>query len=171
MRITLALALFAAPCSAWAATGDIGCIEGKLGPAAMQRIGVGIVAATDEQLDLGGALDADRASLLAGRDACRVANAWSPDAVQLAVSYTQARATLLGAETALKADGLDAKRLAASYAALPIADRQSLIGRASTPAIKAVRAAGTTEPTRRHALLYFAALAAIEFYPVEFAAA
>ncbi len=169
MRLLLTAAALLAPGAAWAATGDIGCVEAKLGPAAMQRIGDGVVAAANNGTDPARTLDADREALIAARDACRAANNWSPDAVQVVVSYTQGRATKLGAESALKADGLDATKLAASYAALPLADRQSLVARASAQALSAVTAASERPPLRRHVLLYFAALAAIEFYPAEFA--
>ncbi|THD36684.1 MAG: hypothetical protein E7773_06690 [Sphingomonas sp.] len=165
----LALATFA-PVTARAATGDIGCIEAKLGPAAMQRIGTGVVAAADKGTNPAGALDADREALLAARQGCRVANDWSPDAVQAAISYTQSRATKLGAESALKSEGLDTAKLVTSYAALPIQDRKSLIAKASPGALNAVAVAAPVLRTRRHILLYFAALAGIEFYPGDFAA-
>ncbi|QDZ07618.1 hypothetical protein FPZ24_09050 [Sphingomonas panacisoli] len=171
MRALLLAAALFAPGSAWAASGDIGCIEAKLGPDAMQRIGNNVVAAADKGGDAATALDADREALIAARDNCRTANNWSPDAVQAAVSYTQGRATKLGAESAIKSDGLDAAKLAASYAALPAGDRKSLVAKASPGAVGAVTAAGANAKQRRHVLLYFAALAAIEFYPADFAAA
>ncbi|MDB5680529.1 MAG: hypothetical protein JWO16_334 [Sphingomonas bacterium] len=170
MRTLLIAAALLAPGTAYAATGDIGCIEAKLGPAAMQRIGDGVVAAANNGTDPARTLDADREVLIAARDACRTAGNWSPDAVQAAVSYTQGRATKLGAESALKTDGLDATKLAASYTALPLPDRKSLIAKASTGALGAVMAASERPVLRRHVLLYFAALAAIEFYPMDFAA-
>ena len=172
IQIAAALSAFGlAPGTAWAASGDIGCIEAKLGPAAMQRIGDGVVAAADKGGDPTTALDADRDGFLAARSACRVAGNWSPTAIQVAVSYTQGRATKLGAETALKADRLDPTKLAAAYAALPVQDRKSLIAKASAGAVAAVTASAPQPRVRRHILLYFAALAAIEFYPAEFAAA
>ncbi|MBS0478310.1 MAG: hypothetical protein JSR79_03305 [Proteobacteria bacterium] len=171
MKMLLIAAALLAPGTAWAASGDIGCIEAKLGPVAMQRIGDGVVAAADNGADPARTLDADREALIAARDACRIDNNWSPDAAQAAVSYTQARATGLGAESALKVDGLDAAKLAGSYAALPLADRRSLIGKASPDALTAVTAAGPGPMQRRHVLLYFAALAAMEFYPADFVAA
>ena len=71
MRIILiAAVLFAcgiAPGTAWAASGDIGCIEAKLGSTAMQRIGDGVVAAADKGNNPATALDADRETLLAAR--------------------------------------------------------------------------------------------------------
>ena len=175
MRILLiAAAQFAfglAPGAAWAASGDIGCIEVKLGPTAMQRIGDGVVAAADKGGNPAAALDADRDALLAARQACRAAGNWSPTAVQVAVSYTQGRATKLGAEAALRNDGLDATKLATAYAALPAQDRKSLIEKASSGALAAVTSATAQPRARRHVLLYFAALAAIEFYPADFIAA
>jgi hypothetical protein len=159
-----------APGTAWAASGDIGCIEAKLGPAAMQRIGDGVVAAVDKGSDPARALDADRDALLAARAACRVAGNWSPGAVEAAVSYTQGRATRLGAEVALRNDRLDATKLTAVYAALPVQDRKSLTAKASSGAVAAVTGAARQPRARLHVLLYFAALAAIEFYPPEFAA-
>ena len=171
MRTILAAAALLAPGTAWAASGDIGCIEAKLGPSAMARIGSGVVAAADKGTNPSSALDADRDALLAARGACSSASNWSPSAIQAAVSYTQARATKLGAEAALRDDGLDASKLVAAYAALPVLDRKSLIEKASPGAIAAVRAAAGQPGARRHVLLYFSALAAIEFYPAEFAAA
>ena len=175
MRIILiAAALFAfglAPGTAWAASGDIGCIEAKLGPAVMQRIGDGVVAAADKGGNPAAALDADRDALLAARQACRAAGNWSPTAVQIAISYTQGRATKLGGEAALRNDSLDVAKLTTAYTALPAQDRKSLIEKASSGALAAVTNAATQPRARRHVLLYFAALAAIEFYPAEFAAA
>ena len=171
MRALLIATALLAPGTAWAASGDIGCIEAKLGPAVMQRIGDGVVAAADNGTDPGRTLDADREALIAARDACRMAGNWSPDAAQAAVSYTQGRATRLGAESALKADGLDVAKLAMHYAALPLSDRKSLIAKASAGAIGVITAASARPMLRRHVLLYFAALAAIEFYPADFAAA
>ena len=118
-------------CAGLAASGSIGCIEAKIGPAAMQRIGDGVVTAADAGKDPSSALDADRDALIAARDACRTANSWSTDATQAAVSYAQARATKLGAKSALRRDGLDPAKLSASYAALPVQDRKSLIAQAS----------------------------------------
>lgn len=169
--IAMAVAFAATPGPAVAASGDMGCIEAKLGPAAMQRIGDGVVTIADKGADLGQALDADREALIVARDACRAANGWSADAVQAAVSYTQARATRLGAESALKVDGLDAVKLGARYAALSIADRKSLIAQASPAALGAITTATTGVAKRRHVLLYFAALAGLEFYPADFTAA
>jgi hypothetical protein len=171
VRIILIAAALLAPGTAWAASGDIGCIEAKLGPTAMQRIGDGVVAAVDKGGNPAAALDADRDALLAARQACRTAGNWSPDAVQVAVSYTQGRATKLGAESALRSDGLDASKLATAYAALPIQDRKSLTEKASSGALAAITGAAAQPRTRRHVLLYFSALAAIEFYPADFAAA
>jgi hypothetical protein len=170
--ILIAAAPFAfglVPGTAWAASGDIGCIEAKLGPTAMQRIGDGVVAAADKGGNPASALDTDRDALLAARQACRTAGSWSPAAVQVAVSYTQGRATKLGAEAALRSDGLDANKLAAAYAALPAEDRRSLIEKVSPRALAAVTSATKSPPVRRHVLLFYSALAAIEFYPAEFA--
>lgn len=170
MRTLLIAAALLAPGTAWAASGDIDCIEAKLGPVAMQRIGDGVVTAADKGGSPSTALDADRDALLAARQACRTAGNWSPSAIQAAVSYTQGRATKLGAEAALKADRLDPTRLAVAYAALPVQDRRSLIAKASSGAIAAVTTAALQPRARRHVLLYFAALAAIEFYPADFQA-
>ena len=159
------------PAAAWAATGDIGCIEAKLGPAAMQRIGDGVVAAADSGGDPARALDPDRDAFIDARQKCRNAGSWSPDATQIAVSYTQARATRLGAESALKRDGLDPARLATAYAALTVQNRESLVAKASSGVLTAVKAAAPRATTRRHVLLYFSALAAVEFYPPHFAKA
>ncbi|MBW8841061.1 MAG: hypothetical protein JF608_04475 [Sphingomonadales bacterium] len=170
--ILIAAAPFAfglVPGAAWAASGDIGCIETKLGATAMQRIGDGVVAAADKGGNPAAALDIDRDALLAARQACRTAANWSPDAVQTAVSYTQGKATKLGAEAALRNDGLDAAKLAAAYAALAVDDRRSLIGKASSGALTAVTAATKSTQARRHVLLFYSGLAAIEFYPAEFA--
>jgi hypothetical protein len=166
----LALALLL-PGTACAASGDIGCIETKLGPEAMQRIGDGVVAAADKGSDPSSALDTDREGLIAARNACRAASNWSPDATQAAISYTQARATKLGADSALKRDGLDPNKIAASYAALPVADRQSLVAKASKGAVNAILASSPRPAMRNHVLLLFSALAAIEFYPADFAGA
>ncbi len=171
MRAILIAAALFAPGSAWAASGDIGCIEAKLGPAAMQRIGEGVVAAADKGTDPARALDADRTALLAARAACSAASRWSPSAIALAVSYTQARATKLGAEAVISSDGLSEAGLTAAYAALPVQDRKSLIEKASSVALAAVSKASSSTRGRRHVLLYFSALAASEFYPAEFAAA
>ena len=171
MRALLIAAALIAPGTAWAATGDIGCIETKLGSTAMQRIGDGVVAAADNGTDPGRTLDADREALIAARDTCRTAGNWSSAAVQAAVSYTQGRATRLGAESALAADRLDTTKLAASYAALPLADRKSLTAKVSAGALRAITAAAASPSQRRHVLLYFASLAAVEFYPADFAAA
>jgi len=171
MRILLIAATLLAPSTASAASGDIGCIETKLGPTPMQRIGDGVVAAADKGANPAAALDTDRDALLAARQSCRAASNWSPTAVQAAVSYTQGRATKLGAEAALRSDGVDATKLAATYAGLPAQDRKSLIEKASSGALAAVTSATVQPRARRHVLLYFAALAAIEFYPAEFAAA
>jgi hypothetical protein len=157
------------PGTAWAAPGDIGCIEAKLGSAAMQRIGDGVVVAADTGGDPARALDSDRDALIAARAACRAAGNWSPSAIQVAVSYTQGRATKLGAETALGRDGLDATKLATAYAALPVEDRRSLIAKASSRALAAVTTATNDVHARRHVLLFYSALAATEFYPAEFA--
>jgi len=170
MRAMFIAAALLAPGTAWAATGDISCIEAKLGPTTMQRIGDGVVAAAESSGDPASALDGDRDALLAARQACRVAGNWSPEAVQAATSYTQARATRLGAESAIRRDGLDAAKLADGYAALSVEDRKSLTARASRTAIGVITAAVPSGNARRHVLLYFAALAGIEFYPVEFAA-
>lgn len=169
-RAAFVLAAFT-PVTAWAATGDIGCIETKLGPAAMQRIGNGVVAAADTGYDPARALDPDRDALIDARQKCRNVGNWSADATLAAVSYTQARATRLGAESALKRDGLDPARLSTVYAALPVADRRSLAAKASPGALTAVRTATARAEARRHVLLYFAALAGIEFYPGDFVAA
>ncbi|HEX4693663.1 hypothetical protein [Sphingomonas sp.] len=137
----------------------------------MQRIGEGVVMAADKGIDPSRSLDADREALLAARQACRVAGNWSPDAVQVATSYTQGRATKLGAESALRRDGLDPVKLSTVYAALPVQDRSSLIAKASPGAIKVITAVARQATARRHVLLYLAALAGLEFYPAEFAAA
>ena len=137
----------------------------------MQRIGDGVVAAADKGGDPARALDMDRDALLAARGACSAAGNWSPEAIAVAVSYTQARATGRGAEAALRGDGLQMTGLAAAYAALAAADRRSLLGKASPTALAAVRNATASPRARRHVLLYFSALAANEFYPAEFAAA
>lgn len=169
MRTLLIAAALLAPGTAWAASGDIGCIEAKLGPTAMQRIGDGVVAAADKGGNPAAALDTDRDALLAARQACRSAANWSPGAVQAAVSYTQGKATKLGAEAALRNDGLDVARLATAYAALATGDRRSLIEKASRGALIAVTTATKSAQARRHVLLFYSALAAIEFYPAEFA--
>lgn len=171
MRLLLIAAALLAPDAAWAASGDIGCIEAKLGATAMQRIGDGVVVAADKGGSAASALDADREAFLAARAACRAAGSLSPDAVQVAVSYTQARATKLGSEKALRSDGLDLAKLTSLYAALPVQDRKSLIEKASAGALAAVKSVSAQPQARRHVLLYFSALAAIEFYPAEFAAA
>ena len=163
------VALGFAPSAAWAASGDIGCIEAKLGSAAMERIGSNVVATADKHGDPARVLDADRDALIAARSACRAAANWSPDAVQTAVSYTQARATKLGAETALRRDGLDPARLTEAYAALPPPDRRTLVQAPSPSAKAAMNAAATGERQRAHVRLLFAALSAIEFYPLDFA--
>jgi hypothetical protein len=166
---TAAFAFGIAPGTARAASGDIGCIEAKLGQAAMQRIGANVVTAVDKGGDSSSVLDTDREALIAARSACRTAGNWSPDAVQAAVSYTQARATKIGAEAALRADGLDPARLAGLYAALPAPDRQSLTGKPSSGALAAVGGATPGRQARVHVRLLFAALAGIEFYPADFA--
>ena len=171
MRYALLAAALFAPAPALAATGDIGCIEATLGPAAMQRIGDGVVLAADNNSDPARALDTDRDPLIDARQKCRNAGNWSVEATRIAMSYTQARATRIGAESALRRDDVDASGLAASYAALPIGDRRSLIAKPSPRAVAATRAASPRETARRHAYLYFAALAALEFYPLDFAAA
>lgn len=176
LRVALALGVasaFAALAPAPVVAADLstlGCIEAKLGPVVMQRIGDGVVAAADKGNDPSRSLDTDRDALLAARQACRVAANWSTDAVQVAMSYTQGRATKLGAESALRRDGLDPVKLATFYAVLPVQDRSSLIGKASTGAVKAITAAARQAAARRHVLLYFAGLAAIQFYPPQFAA-
>lgn len=169
MRTILITAALLTPGTASAASGDIGCIEAKLGSTAMQRIGDGVVAAADKGDNPAAALDADREALLAARQSCRTAGNWSPAAVQVAVSYTQGRATKLGAEAALRSDGLDANTLAAAYAALPVEDRRSLTEKASARALAAVTNTTKSASVRRHVLLFYSALAAIEFYPAEFA--
>ena len=169
MRTILIAAALLTPGTASAASGDIGCIEAKLGSTAMQRIGDGVVAAADKGDNPAAALDADREALLAARQSCRTAGNWSPAAVQVAVSYTQGRATKLGAEAALRSDGLDANTLAAAYAALPVEDRRSLTEKASARALAAVTKTAKSASVRRHVLLFYSALAAIEFYPAEFA--
>jgi hypothetical protein len=171
VKTILIIAALLMPGTAWAASGDIGCIEAKLGPTAMQRIGDGVVAAADTGGNPARALDSDRDALISARSACQTAGNWSPSAVQAAVSYTQGRATRLGAEAALRKDGLDIPKLAAAYAALSIQDRKSLIEKASSGALASVTNAAAQPPIRRHVLLYFSALAAIEFYPAEFTAA
>lgn len=171
MRALLIATALLAPGTAWAATGDIACIEARLGRAVMQRIGDGTVTAINAGVDPARALDADRDAFIAARDACGKANGWSVDAVQVAVSYTQARAARLGVESALTADGLDPARLAASYDALLLADRKSLTAKASSQVLRMITAAGANPAQRRHVLLYFAALAGLEFYPADFAAA
>jgi len=165
----LLIAALLMPGTAAAASGDIGCIEARLGVTAMQRIGDGVVAAADKGGNPATALDTDRDALLAARQACRTAGNWSPAAVQTAVSYTQGRATKLGAEAALRSDGLDANKLTAAYAALSVEDRRSLTEKASARALAAVTTATKSAPVRRHVLLFYSALAAIEFYPAEFA--
>ena len=166
MRATLIaaapVALWLALGTAWAASGDIGCIEAKLGAAAMQRIGANVVAAADKNGDPARVLDVDRDALIAARSACRAAANWSPDAVQTAVSYTQARATKLGAEMALKAEGLDPARLSDAYAALPLSDRKTLVGAPSAGAKAAVNAVAPGQRQRLHVQLLFAALSAID---------
>lgn len=169
MRALLIAAALLMPGTAAAASGDIGCIEAKLGVTAMQRIGDGVVAAADKGGNPATALDTDRDALLAARQACRTAGNWSPAAVQTAVSYTQGRATKLGAEAALRSDGLDANKLTAAYAALSVEDRRSLTEKASARALAVVTTATKSAPVRRHVLLFYSALAAIEFYPAEFA--
>lgn len=158
------------PAPAWAASGDIGCIAAKLGPAAMQRIGAGVVLAIDRNVDPARALDADRDALLAARAACRAANDWSPDAVAAATSYTQAGATRIGAEAALRRDGVDPSGMAVAYARLAVADRRSFLGAASPAALRAVTAASPRPPVRRHVRVYLAALSGLEFYPADFTA-
>ena len=170
MRTLLIAAALLAPGTAWAASGDIGCIEAKLGPAAMARIGANVVAVADKGGNPARVLDADRDALIAARSACRTAGNWSPDAVQIAVYYTQARATKIGAEAALRADGLDPAKLAAIYAALPDRDRKSMVETPSPAAVAAMNAATPVARSRVHVHLLFAALAAIEGYTGDFAA-
>jgi hypothetical protein len=136
----------------------------------MARIGANVVAVADKRGDPARVLDADREAVIAARTACRSAGAWSPDAVQIAVSYTQARATKIGAETALRADGLDPAKLAGIYAALPDGDRISLAAKPSGAASAALDRAASGTRSRVHVLLLFAALAAIETYTAEFRA-
>lgn len=174
--IAAAIGCAAVPNAARAA-GDIGCIEARLGPAAIDRIGDRVVAASDAGASFDGALDLDREALIAARDMCRRANGWSNGATDLAVSYMKARASRAGADRAVRGDGLDPVALAGRYAALGAADRRSIGSAAITrPAIAAIRgAAGVTADaavlTRRlhHITILFAALSAIEFYPGEFA--
>lgn len=159
------------PATAFAATGDIRCIENRLGTATMARIGDGVVAAADKGSDPSASLDADRDALIAARDWCRRENNWSAPASLAAVSYTQARATRIGVQIALEADRIPLSRLNDSYAALAITDRQSMIRQMSPRALEAIRiAAGGNVRARRHIALYLASLAAFEFYPAEFAA-
>lgn len=158
-------ALLMAPVQA----GPIDCIESALGAAAMARIGDGVVAAADSGTDPSAALDADRDALLAARAECRSRFGWTGDQTQAVVSYTQARATRIGAEKALKADGLDPVALASTYAALGEADRRGLAEKITPAGLAAVRKEGRTPAGQRHVLLYFAALAGLEFYPADFA--
>lgn len=169
-RWLAALALLA-PAPAWAASGDVGCIAARLGPAALQRIGDGVVRAVDGAGDPARALDEDRATLIAARDACRAAARWSSDAVRAATSYMQAEATRIGAEAALRRDRVDPAALAGAYRGLAAADRRSFLDALSPAALAAVDAASSQPPVRRHVLLYFAALAGLELYPAEFAGA
>ena len=171
MRAFLIAVAVLTPGPAWAASGDIGCIEAKLGAAPMERIGDGVIAAVDRGGNPGASLDADRQALIAARDACVRENKWSAAASQAAMSYTQARATRIGVDKALRADGVIPTALNFSYSALPVADRQSLIEKMSPGALAAIRkASGDNVKVRRHVALYFAALAAFEFYPADFAA-
>ncbi|MEO5937684.1 MAG: hypothetical protein ABIQ43_01590 [Sphingomonas sp.] len=167
----LIVAALLAPGSAWAAAGDVGCIATKLGAPIMQRIGNGVAAAVTAGSDPARALDTDRDAFIAARDACRSAHNWSPDAVEAAVSYTQARATKLGVESALKAEGADTAKLNGIYDGLLLADRKSLIAKVSSSVLRVIAAAGANPTQRRHVLLYFAALAGLEFYPADFTAA
>ncbi|MES2095599.1 MAG: hypothetical protein V4459_02450 [Pseudomonadota bacterium] len=175
MRIlitTAALLIAGLPQVASAANGDIGCIESKLGANAMTRIGDGVIAAIDKGGNPNASLDADRTALIAARDACVRDNKWSVAASQAAMSYTQARAARIGVEKALKKESVDLTSLNFAYSALPVADRESLIAKMSPRALAAIRkVAGANAAMRRHVALYFAALAAFEFYPAEFAAA
>lgn len=175
MRILLtaaALVAAALPHIAAAATGDIGCIETKLGAATMARIGDGVIAAIDKGGDPGASLDMDREALIAARDTCVRENKWSAAASQVAISYTQARATRVGVEKALLKESVGLTALNATYSSLPTADRQSLIAKMSPSALAAIKAAsGGNASRRRHIALYFASLSGFEFYPADFAAA
>jgi len=162
-------ALLAIALLAPAPGGDIGCIESRLGAAAMARIGDGVVRAAETGGDPAGALDADRDALIAAREACRREKGWSPAVAQVAISYTQARATRIGAEKALAADGIDRARLDAAYGALAVSDRQGMVAKVTPAGLAAIQAASPSPRGRRHAMLYFAALAGIEFYPAAFA--
>ncbi|WP_375397292.1 hypothetical protein [uncultured Sphingomonas sp.] len=159
----------------------IGCIEARLGPAAMTRIGGRLIAAIDAGGSYDGALDLDRDALTAARDGCRADNRWTERATALADSFTQARAARIGADSVLRTDGFDPLVLAAAFATLAPADRHSLTGSdRMTDAVLAkiatlVSAPPVTPATRdaaiRHIVTLFASLSGIEYYPQDFTAA
>ncbi len=168
--LLIAAALFA-PGSAWAANGDIGCIEAKLGPAAMQRIGARVVAAV-EAGKAGDPIADDRDALLAARAACQDANGWSGNATQLAVSYALATATRQGAEPVLKRNGFDPVALATRYSAMAAVDRRSMVDGDPSNKAKDAVAVAAVDPKRKYlVMLWFSTLAALEFDKADFAAA
>lgn len=171
MRTLLIAAALLAPGSAWAASGDIGCIEAKLGAAAMQRIGDRVVSVV-EKGNAGDPIAGDRDALLAAREACRQADGWSSGATQLAVSYALASATRLGAEPALKRNGFDPAALTAQYAAMAAVDRRSLVNGGPSDKAKGAVAVAAADPKRKYlVMLWFSTLAALEFDKADFSAA
>jgi hypothetical protein len=175
----LALTIAATPAIA-ADAGSLTCIESRLGGDSMARIGTRLIAALDAGESPDTSLDVDREAVITARNSCREANKWSNDATDTALSYTKAGASLIGGETAVKADGIDPVLLKAAYAGLATTDRRSLsLGQpmtktalaAITSATAGTKSTDTTAQTRmtRHAIIYLASISAREFYPAQFA--
>ena len=183
MKLALAslVLIFAATPAMAADAGSLNCIEIRVGGDSMARIGTRVIAALDAGESLDSSLDADRDAVIAARNSCRDSNKWSPAATDTAMSYAKAGASLIGGETAVKADGLDSAALKASYVALALDDRRSLsLGQPMTKvaltaiasAAAGAKSADNAARTRvmRHVIVYFASLSGREFYPAVFAA-
>ncbi len=177
-RLALLAALVAgmAPGTAFAAK-DIGCIAARLSPDMLARIGAREVASLDSDSKTDW-LAEDREAVIAARNACRQANGWSNDATDLAMNYFEAATSLATVEPLLAAQGLDAAAMRAAYAALPEPDRRSIVmSDKLSPGAEALlrQAAGKRDDpkfARRLSLVvaFIGGLAAIEFYPAQFAA-
>ncbi|MBN8807523.1 MAG: hypothetical protein J0I47_04695 [Sphingomonas sp.] len=171
MRRALALLALLTPAPALAASGSVDCIATKLGSTVLQRIGDGVIVQLEHAGNPARSLDTDRDALLAAREACRSANHWSPAAVSAATDYVQARATRMGAEAALRRDGIDSARLAIGLARLAPADRRSYLAQMSPAAMAVVDTASADKAVRLRVWMFLAALAGLETSMSEFAAA
>jgi hypothetical protein len=154
---------------------SLSCIEQRMGPAAIELI----VENVTKKL-IAGSPEApafDETAFNAAAEECARRYHWSADARMIASEYANARIARPSLEAALRAAGVDPAAVAAALASLTVEQRHSLLKGPDDATVQqllaafAARQVPKTEKVIGSAGALADALAAIEFYPAEFAAA